>query len=171
MSVTSDTPSHSTGSNAYIKRAYEPQTVDSTRNLYDEWAAKYDADLVEEGYQAPSLAAPAITSFLGAEALRTATVLDAGCGTGLVGQLLARDYGASTVDGVDLSPGMLEVARKTGVYRHLEAADLSEPMAQRDASYDVVVCVGTLTRAHLGPRVLNEFARIVRGAGSLSLPS
>lgn len=166
MSLPGDTSTstHPTGSNPYIQRAYESKTVDNTRTLYDEWAEQYDKDLAAEGYRAPALAVEAIQSFIGPSNMPKATFLDAGCGTGLVAKLLKRD-GASTVDGVDLSPGMLEVARKTGSYRSLEEADLSQPMKQQDESYDVVVCVGTLTRAHVGPRVLSEFARIVKKDG------
>jgi len=161
MSLPGDT---STGGSANIKRAYEPKTVDNTRTLYDEWADQYDKEVAEEGYQAPALAVEAIQSFIGPSNMPKATFLDAGCGTGLVAKLL-KGYGASEIDGVDLSPGMLDVARKTGNYRSLEEADLSQPMKQRDESYDVVACVGTLTRAHVGPRVLSEFARIVKKDG------
>ena len=75
--------------------------------------------------------------------------------------------GAKTIDGVDLSPGMLKIAEKAGIYRHLATADLSKKISDRgDASYDVVTCVGTLTHGHVGPvPALEEFARITRKDG------
>ena len=156
--------SHPTGSNPYIKRAYEQTTVQGTRTLYDEWANQYDEDLAAEEYAAPALAVQAVLNVIGLGNIRTASFLDAGCGTGLVGKVLAK-HGASIIDGVDLSPGMLGMARRTGVYRSLEEADLSKPLEHQDESYDVVICVGTLTRAHVGPEVLSEFARVVRKDG------
>jgi len=54
-------------------------------------------------------------------------ILDAGCGTGLVGVALA-ERGARSIDGVDLSPGMIAKAKETGVYRRLAPADLSRPL-------------------------------------------
>ncbi|KAK5948690.1 hypothetical protein OHC33_010293 [Knufia fluminis] len=161
--TTTQTPSLPTEQNPYLARAYATTSLSSTRALYDEWATKYDSDLPATEYQAPTLAADAIASIIGSS-LPTSTILDAGCGTGLVGALLA-ERGAKTIDGVDLSPGMLDVARKTGAYTELNECDLSQPMTQSDESYDMIVCVGTLTRAHVGPEVLSEFVRVVKKGG------
>ena len=88
--------------------------------------------------------------------------MDAGCGTGLVGECITKTSfsGQLVIDGLDLSEGMLAVARKKNIYRNLETADLSQRLPPRDASYDVVVCVGTLTNGHIGPQLLSEFARV-----------
>ena len=154
----------STGGDPHLERAYTLGGPDDTRSLYDEWAATYDADLTGEaqGYVAPSVTADAVVSAAGAGG----AVLDAGCGTGLVGVELAR-RGVGTVDGMDLSPGMLEQARATGAYRDLREADLTAALELPDDRYDVVVCVGTLTHGHVGPAVLSEFARVVRPGGFL----
>ena len=152
----------STGGDPHLDRAYSLSGPQEARELYDDWAATYDADLTGEtqGYVAPGLAADTVAGVAGVGG----AILDAGCGTGLVGAELAR-RGATTVDGVDLSPGMLEVARATGAYRTLDTADLTTPLAFADDTYDVVVCVGTLTHGHVGPSVLPEFARVVRPGG------
>ncbi|MET0190126.1 MAG: class I SAM-dependent methyltransferase [Pseudonocardia sediminis] len=152
----------STGGNPYLDRAYALSSTDDARALYDEWAATFDADITDEtqGYVAPGNAADAVVRVAGTGAV----ILDAGCGTGLAGVELAR-RGATTIDGLDLSPGMLERARATGAYRDLDTADLTVPLAAADDSYDVVVCVGTLTHGHVGPSVLAEFVRVVRSGG------
>ena len=49
-------------------------------------------------------------------------ILDLGCGTGLAG--LAFQPLAARLDGVDLSPAMIEKARARGIYDHLDVADL-----------------------------------------------
>ncbi|KAK5939549.1 hypothetical protein PMZ80_007927 [Knufia obscura] len=167
MTSTSPTPnSHPTSNNPYYARAYALSDVDTARTFYDEWATRYDSDTVTDGYAGPTSAVDAIVRAIGADNMPNATFLDAGCGTGLVGVLLAK-HGAlpSNIDGVDLSPGMLDVARRTGVYSKLEEADLSKPMKQRDESYEVVACVGTLTHGHVGPEVLPEFVRVVERGG------
>lgn len=152
----------STGGNPYLDRAYALTGPRDARELYDEWAASYDADLADEsqGYVAPGHAADAVARVAGLDG----AILDAGCGTGLVGAELAR-RGARTVDGVDLSPGMLERARATGAYRTLDVADLTAPLELPDDGYDALVCVGTLTHGHVGPSVLAEFVRVVRPSG------
>ncbi|PGH07569.1 hypothetical protein AJ79_06239 [Helicocarpus griseus UAMH5409] len=94
-------------------------------------------------------------------------ILDAGCGTGLVGDCLAQSSlaGKFVLDGVDLSDGMLAVARKKGMCRELETANLNERIEKPDGTYAVVVCVGTLTKGHVGPKVLVEFARLTVKSG------
>lgn len=77
-------------------------------------------------------------------------LLDAGCGTGLVGGELVQ-RGFSALDGVDLSHGMLNIARSKGIYRQLEIADITRPLPFDPGSYGAVVCVGTFTAGHVGP--------------------
>ncbi|MBC3194727.1 class I SAM-dependent methyltransferase [Pseudonocardia sp. C8] len=154
----------STGGDPHLERAYTLSGPDDARDFYDEWAPTYDADLTGEtqGYVAPSVTADAVVAAAGTGG----GMLDAGCGTGLVGVELAR-RGAGTIDGLDVSPGMLERARATGVYRDLREADLTQVLDLPDDRYDVVVCVGTLTHGHLGPAVLSDFARVIRPGGFL----
>src|SRR5215217_6200865 len=51
------------------------------------------------------------------------TVLDLACGTGRIAAWLKGKTGA-TIDGVDLTPEMLEIARGKRVYRSLKVADV-----------------------------------------------
>ena len=94
-------------------------------------------------------------------------ILDTGCGTGAVGECFAKSsiMDRLVIDGSDLTQGMLDVARKKEIYRNLETADLSKPLEVKDASYDVVTCIGTLTKAHVGPEVFSEFSRITKMGG------
>jgi SAM-dependent methyltransferase len=162
--MTSDEPTTPTGGNPYLERAYGLRGPDDAREFYDEWAAEYDADLADDtqGYVAPELAAEALVRVAGTGL----TVLDAGCGTGLVGAALAQ-RGIGVIDGVDVSPGMLERARATGAYRSLEPADLTRPLPTPADAYDAVVCVGTLTHGHVGPEALAEFVRLTRPGGTV----
>lgn len=136
------------------------------QELYDDWAQTYDEDLTHasHGYVGPVEAAKAI--------VRNSTgsvdlVLDAGCGTGLSGAAVRTFLGPDTIiDGIDISAGMLDVAAKKGIYRNLETANLSTAIALPDKSYDVVLCVGTLTGGHVGPvPALKEFTRVLKSGG------
>jgi SAM-dependent methyltransferase len=152
---------------AELARSYGLSDVNETRALYDDWAAHYDEEMSKEGqdYVGPAIAAAYVLKTLGVSQLDPNTVLlDAGCGTGLAGIQLAK-LGAKKLDGVDLSQGMLDIAAKSGAYRSLEPADLSTRLAHSDATYDVVVCVGTLTQGHVGPVALDEFVRITKPGG------
>ncbi|KAL6862917.1 hypothetical protein ACO1O0_003160 [Amphichorda felina] len=150
-----------------LSRAYGSTNVNETKVLYDEWAASYDKEMAKEDqdYVGPALAAAHVLKHLGTKSIDPSLeILDAGCGTGLAGIALAQ-LGAKKLDGVDLSPGMLDIARKAGVYRHLDTADLSTRLIHGDNRYDAVCCVGTLTQGHVGPVALDEFVRIVKPGG------
>ena len=89
---------------------------------------------------------------LAAEALRThaaqvgLNVLDIGCGTGLAGELVRPLAGR--LDGVDLSPAMLEKAKAKGIYDNLALGDFASVMAERAGSYDAVL--GAAVLIHFG---------------------
>jgi predicted TPR repeat methyltransferase len=69
-------------------------------------------------------------------------VLDAGCGTGLCGPLLAPF--ARRLVGVDLSAGMLEHARAKNVYDGLHQAELTAFIAGHPQAFDIIVSADTL---------------------------
>jgi predicted TPR repeat methyltransferase len=69
-------------------------------------------------------------------------VLDAGCGTGLVGSLLPADR--YRLEGVDISPAMLEQAKTKDRYDHLECADLVTYLHARHGRYGLITAAATL---------------------------
>lgn len=169
------TPGHQ-----FLLRAFALPDAASAGELYNEWAASYDNDLGAQSYASPQrTVAAAIQSFVAQhgsnQPLSSLRVLDAGCGTGLVGVCLAAAADPSspqssvlanfTVDGLDISPAMLEVARGKNVYRRLDVADLTQPLDRDDGSYNLVMCVGTLTKGHVGPSLLSELVRVTAEGG------
>ncbi|RYO78263.1 hypothetical protein DL764_010132 [Monosporascus ibericus] len=147
-----------------LARARGCNDKEECRALYAEWASTYNADLADasENYVAPALTAQAVLKF---DSHARGAILDAGCGTGLVGEAMARG-GATTIDGLDLSPAMLRVAEQTGVYRSLDLGDLTQKVDKPDETYDIITCAGTFTHGHVGPRpALREFVRLVRKNG------
>jgi len=113
---------------------------DYVRTVFDQFADSFDENLSTLGYRAPKLLADALLERSGAQP--GGDILDAGCGTGLCGPLLRA--GARRLEGVDLSPGMIEKARLRGVYDELAVAELCAFMRSRPACYDVVMCADTL---------------------------
>jgi predicted TPR repeat methyltransferase len=69
-------------------------------------------------------------------------ILDAGCGTGLVGALV-RDS-ANKLDGVDISSAMLVKAREKKIYDHTYQDDLLSFMLGNFNCYDAITCAATL---------------------------
>lgn len=152
--------------NQFLQRAYALKCAPDAEKLYNEWANSYDTDLEGEEYASPERTVEAVVKNLD-DNKPNLNILDAGCGTGMVGDCFQKSSlsGKFTIDGLDLAPGMLQVARKKGIYGDLETADLTKPINRTDGSYDVVTCVGTLTKGHVGPAVLNEFVRVTAKGG------
>lgn len=144
---------------ALLERAYAIDSDEASRALYRDWAESYDATMLGGlRYRSPALVAALLADHLPD---RTAQLLDVGCGTGLAGQFLA-ELGFSVIDGLDISPEMMQVARRRGIYRHFVAADLNHPLDMPDAHYDGATCSGTFTHGHVDARCLDELFRILR---------
>ena len=139
---------------------------DDAHEVYEAWAPSYEADLVGGyGYTAHRIAAAAMAA---ARPDRAASILDIGCGTGLVAvELAARGF--TTIDGLDASPRMLERARAKGVYRNLIEGDLRRPDVVDSGRYDAAIAVGVFGGGHVGPEDLECFARPVRAGGAIVL--
>jgi len=112
------------------------------RTVYSQWAATYDAEVAENGYVTPERCALALRN---AGASTIDPVLDLGCGTGL-GGLALKLAGFQILDGVDLTPEMIERARARDIYRDLTVGDAS--IALQDRSYNAIVAVGILSPGH-----------------------
>lgn len=140
-------------------RSLKAKDTNELLQAYGEWADSYDEDLTGEwGYVAPATTARMLQEALGHT---TARVMDAGCGTGLVGEAMA-ELGFTDIDGLDFSQEMLDRAQEKGVYKRLMRADLNQRLDIERGSYDAVICIGTFTLAHVGPAALDELIRIAR---------
>ena len=127
---------------AVSQRDIPPRAADSyIVNTFDSFAETFEAKLTRLDYKAPTLVVGSLAE-TGMAAEGVLDVLDAGCGTGWCGPLLA-PY-ARTLTGVDLSKGMLEHARAKGVYDELVEAELVGYLQQHPLAYDVVVSADTL---------------------------
>tara|TARA_B100001996_G_scaffold243801_1_gene188724 strand:- start:18 stop:536 length:519 start_codon:yes stop_codon:yes gene_type:complete len=90
-------------------------------------------------------------------------ILDAGCGTGLVGVELKK-FDFINIDGIDLSKKLLDLVPKD-YYKNLHQADLNKKIDSIDNNYDAIMCVGTFTYGHVRPPALDEFIRITKNKG------
>lgn len=106
---------------------------------FDAFAHSFDDILGRIGYCAPQWAEDCVAGLSIPEA--SLAVLDLGCGTGLVGERLARYAGFMT--GVDLSALMLEQAEKKRCYDLLCRFDIAAFLSQQQQRYDLIVCMDT----------------------------
>jgi len=139
---------------------YKLKTTEEIMRYYDEWGDKYNQDMVDWNYTGPK---EAVNIFKKYATNKDIKILDAGCGTGLVGKELKK-FHYTNIDGADLSRKLLNLVPK-GIYNKLEQIDLNKPLKIKNNIYDVVLCVGTFTFGHVKPPALDELIRIIKNKG------
>lgn len=137
---------------------------DYVRAVFDHYAPTFDTSLVRLEYRGPQLVAQAvdeIASVLPAKPV----VLDAGCGTGLCGPLVRARAGVLV--GVDLSAGMVALARERGVYDELVVEELTSYLRGHASSYDLIISADTLVYFGDLQEILVAAAAALRPGGAL----
>lgn len=144
----------------FISQAFLDRDPDATRKFYDTWAASYDTDITSLGYCTPSRCAEALRAHLSDLAT---PILDFGCGTGLSGQAM-RDAGFTHIDGVDLSPDILEQARAKGIYENLS---LIQADATPKGKYTAISAVGVIGLGAAPSTTIDVLMRMLPRGGKL----
>ena len=147
-----------------LTEAYSVQSPEDNRALYAKWADTYESEFtVPRRYVIDRTAAELLRQGLSG----SGPVLDAGCGTGLVGEQLRR-LGIAVVDGIDISVEMLAKARAkttadgSPVYRETVEADLTGPIDIASDTYVGIISTGIFTHGHVGPDGIIELLRVAR---------
>ena len=141
---------------------YKIKNSDELLKYYQKWTKKnkYNQDMVDLDYSAPKEAVSLLKRHTQNNNYK---ILDAGCGTGLVGLELKKN-GYLNIVGVDFSQDMLNLIPK-GIYKKIEKIDLNKPLKFESECFDVVMCVGTFTYGHVKPKALDELIRITNNRG------
>jgi predicted TPR repeat methyltransferase len=149
---------------AALKLDGDPRNL---KQYYEDWAQSYNLDVSGAEYDGPSVATRLLDRYLPD---KRAELLDAGCGTGLVGVELSA-LGYCHIDGFDLSASMVAQAVATGSYRQvlgdIDMMRVAESYAS--ACYDAVLSVGVFTLGHVPPEALVELLELVKPGGLLLL--
>lgn len=143
-----------------VEAVFAATTPEELAASYDQWAPSYESDLDNQG--GPREAVEMLAKYVAP----TARILDAGCGTGVVGQLLV-ERGFRQVEGLDLSTGMLDEARKKQCYVALHQQALGEALDFPSALFDALIVVGVFVLGHAPSRSFHELIRITKPGGHI----
>ena len=141
---------------------YKLKTSEELLQYYQGWTDnnQYNKDMVDWNYTAPKETVSILKKYV---FNKNSKILDAGCGTGLVGIELKK-YGYSNIEGVDFSQNMLDLVPQS-IYKKIEKIDLNKALKFKDNIYDAIMCVGTFTYGHVKPQALDELIRITKNKG------
>lgn len=115
-------------------------SVAAVQAAFDRFGPEYHRAILASGV--PGEAAAALFPHIDP----VAQGIDFGCGSGVLGAALRTLGLRGPLDGIDLSPVMLDLARATGAYRHLHLANLLLPdeCPPLPAPYDFAISVGLI---------------------------
>ncbi|WP_262296027.1 class I SAM-dependent DNA methyltransferase [Microvirga sesbaniae] len=137
------------------------------RALFDDYAPKFDRHLTRSlAYRGPALIADALRRACSRRMreYRFGASLDLGCGTGLMAQELAGC--CASIEGVDLSPRMLEKAQKTKLYDALHEGELVAFLdGRRTGEADLVVAADVFVYMAALDAVFREAHRVLGREG------
>jgi SAM-dependent methyltransferase len=146
-----------------IQWIYSSQNDQELEERYDQWAADYEADVEGDfGWISPQRTSETFARHVPQEA----TILDAGAGTGLVGQCLY-GLGYRNLTAMDLSQGMLEIARNKNVYQAFDQMAMGQRLDYSDDQFDAAVVVGVFTEGHAKASSLDELVRVTKSGGHI----
>jgi predicted TPR repeat methyltransferase len=140
------------------------------QTLFDQYAPRFEAALLGDlNYRGPQLLFKAVLAARAA-AKKPAffkRAIDLGCGTGLAAAAFAKEV--DRFIGIDLSPGMIEQARATGLYAELVVADMVDGLrGLKDASADLVLAADAMVYVPDLAPVTGEVSRVLAPGGVLA---
>lgn len=146
-----------------LHKAYASDDPEQTSAVYDDWSGDYEEHMQGVGYSHPAMVAAMLTRH---HAPGDAPLLDAGTGTGIMGEILTA-LGYANIAGFDASEGMLARARAKNVYRDLRPGLLGETLGYEDDAFAATVASGVFTQGHAPLDGLNELVRVTRSGGHI----
>ncbi len=149
----------------HLGAVYNAGNADELAKLYDAWSATYEAEMATIGYRHPTVGLALLARHL---PKGSAPILDAGAGTGLIGEWLGI-MGYPVAEALDISDGMLAVAARKNVYSALHKLALGGPLPFADGHFAGIVAVGVFSSGHVGPEGLDELIRICKPNGVIVL--
>ncbi|MEE9355188.1 MAG: tetratricopeptide repeat protein [Methylococcaceae bacterium] len=124
---------------AAVQNTAPPAKPDNNyiRQLFDEFSDTFDKDIHNIEYDAPAQLAKLAKRHLKSSDTGALDTIDLGCGTGLCG-VAFKDI-ASNLKGIDISPKMIDAARKRGLYSELEVNEILTALVKHQNDTDLIL--------------------------------
>lgn len=151
-----------------VNLAYSYEKPEDLARYYDDSASQYDDYVNQVKY--------VLHLKVAAEYVMNVSswgrVLDIGCGTGCLGQAISNILPSMQIEGVDISPEMLRIAKEKQnsvlnrpSYKNLFLHDVTKDWSFTDTRYDALVSSGVFTSGHLMPKDILPSLKLLLGRG------
>ena len=146
-------------------------TAEEQVEVYSQWASTYDEEMSKHELASyKSVTAKALEFWAAVEPAGESaelSVLDAGCGTGILGAYFRTQTALSGLHltGLDLCPDMLERAEEKKCYEHLIASNLKHELPFAANQFDQAMSSGVFLPGHVGPEAITNILRVVKPGG------
>jgi predicted TPR repeat methyltransferase len=132
--------------------------------MFDEVSPRFDALMVDQLNYRAHLQVRTMAERVIAGLAPPLTILDLGCGTGLVGEAFKDLAAGGRLDGLDVAPRMIDAARRRGIYDDLILDDLETALAAPGRRYDLILSADTMIYlGDLAPTFAGVANRLVPG--------
>lgn len=147
--------------------------------IYNQWAKSYNNYVSTLDYKGPKQLIKLLVEYLISQDIKYNTILDFGCGTGLVGIEIYNepDINNYTLIGIDISTKMIEKSNETSTYNHLIIDDICKydninviKSKLNWNGFDVIVSCGVFLEGHVSLNVIYEkLVHLINPGGLLAI--
>ena len=127
--------------NKHLIKSYSCKNKNEIVDCYDKWSGTYHDDIQNLGYRAPDACINMAIKYV----KKNSSIIDLGCGTGLVGEKLKK-AGFMNIDGLDCNEKMIEISKKKLIYNNMFYSFLEDFTPRK--KYDAAIAVGIFTPGH-----------------------
>ncbi|XP_066912207.1 uncharacterized protein [Clytia hemisphaerica] len=148
-----------------MEEEYEAQ-----QELYTKYAEDYDRVRYDDEYQGPEQVCALANQLLGGR--KDAKILDYGCGTGYLVDILLDKYGFENVDGSEPCEGLLNVGRRNGKMKNTYVLGSNDDHSVMGSKvYDIILAVGVFFNTPSHPVVsdIPKLCKLVKSGGWIVL--
>ena len=147
-----------------LKQVYSAGSNQQLEEAYNQWASMFDQDSELRGGRQPALVSSLMMRYV--DCNQEGAILDAGVGTGLMGEFL-QPFGYQELVGIDFSEAMLKIAAEKNIYTDLKRMTLGEPLDFPDNTFQATISAGVFTQGHAPASCLDELIRVTKTGGYL----
>lgn len=138
----------------------------NVEEYFDNVYKVYDKAMKNWGYCMPELLSNSLIEHGSIKPSDSVKILDLGCGDGAVGQAL-HDKGFTNLKGIDISKGMISVAKERNVYKDIMKSDLMKDLPFQKEEFDCLVSSAVTT--YLEPSALEKWLPVIKKGGLLAI--